>query len=208
MAIVITVAQQKGGAGKTMLAANLAAAYAPHRRTAMLDIDPQHTLARWATLRHAHPTVPVIPCSDVSGWRLGVELDRLMRSYDLVVIDSPPQIDNEARRAIRAARLVLVPVQPSAPDRWAAIGTLALAAAEKRQAAIVLNRAPTSAGPRVKALGEAGAVGHTLIAASLGNRAGFAQAFAQGLGVVEAAPRSAAAAEMRSLAERVWEMIA
>jgi chromosome partitioning protein len=208
MAVVITVAQQKGGAGKTMLAANLAAMFAATRRTALLDIDPQRTLARWIALRKAHPGVPAIEFSDVSGWRLGNELDRLRGAFDVVVIDTPPQIDSDARRAIRAADLVLVPVQPSAPDRWAAEGTLALAAAERRRAALVLNRAPTSSLPRFKALGEVRATGHTLLAASLGNRAGFVQAFAQGLGVVEAAPRSIAAAEMRELAERVGEMMA
>jgi chromosome partitioning protein len=207
MAVVITVAQQKGGAGKTMLAANLAAAFAVTRHTALLDIDPQHTLARWAQLRLAQASVPPLICSDVAGWRLGTELDRLMREFELVVIDSPPQIDTDARRAIRVADLVLVPLQPSAPDRWAAEGTLALAAAEKRQAVLVLNRAPTSAGPRFKALGEVRATGHTVLAASLGNRAGFAQAFAKGLGVIEAAPRSVAAAEMRALADRVWEFV-
>ena len=47
MAVVITVAQQKGGTGKTTLAANLAAALATARRVALLDIDPQRSLTRW-----------------------------------------------------------------------------------------------------------------------------------------------------------------
>ena len=51
MAVVITIAQQKGGAGKTMLAANLAAFYAGTSRVALLDIDPQRSLARWHALR-------------------------------------------------------------------------------------------------------------------------------------------------------------
>ena len=206
MAFVITIAQQKGGAGKTMIAANLAACFAPTCRTALLDIDPQHTLARWTRLRppRAHAAITF---SDISGWRLANELERMRRGFDLVIIDTPPQIDTDARRAIRAADLVLVPVQPSGPDLWAAEGTLALAASEHRRAALVLNRAPTSAGPRFKALGVVSATGHTLLAACLGNRAGFVQAFALGLGVTEAAPRSAAADEMRALAKRVGELM-
>ena len=53
MSIVITVAQQKGGAGKSTLVANLAAALAAVRRVAVLDIDPQHSLARWHAIRLA-----------------------------------------------------------------------------------------------------------------------------------------------------------
>ena len=209
MAVVITIAQQKGGAGKTMLAANLAAAVATGRRTALLDIDPQRSLARWHAIRAARPNpCAAIAFSEISGWRLGNELDRLRRDYDLVVVDTPPHIDTDSRRAIRIADLVLVPVQPSAPDLWAAEGTLALSAAEKRRAMLVLNRAPASAGLRLKALGEVQATGHTLLAASLGNRAGFAHAFALGLGVIEAAPRSAAAAEMRTLVHLILEKVA
>jgi len=56
MAVVITVAQQKGGAGKSMLVANLAAALVAIRRVAILDIDPQHSLARWHAIRMARST--------------------------------------------------------------------------------------------------------------------------------------------------------
>ena len=56
MALVITVAQQKGGTGKTTLAANIAAALAPGLRVVLLDIDPQRTLTRWHALRMARKT--------------------------------------------------------------------------------------------------------------------------------------------------------
>ena len=143
MAIVITVAQQKGGTGKTTLAANLAAALAKDRRVALLDIDPQRSLTRWHALRVARTDpAAALTFSDVSGWRLTAELERLKRTHDVVLVDSPPHIDTDSKLAVRGATLVLVPVQPSPPDVWAAEGTLKLAAEEKRPAAIVLNRVP------------------------------------------------------------------
>ena len=206
MAIVITVAQQKGGAGKTTLAAHLAAALAADRRVALLDIDPQRSLSRWHALRSARANAPVeIHLSQVSGWRLAAELEKLKRSHDVVLIDSPPQIDTDARLAIRSADLVLVPVQPSPPDLWAAEGTLKLALAEKRRAALVLNRSPKASKLRSLVETEIARQGFRLCSAVLGNRAGFANAFAAGLGVTETAPRSLAAAELQALLTEIIE---
>ncbi len=205
MAIVITVAQQKGGTGKTTLAANIAATLAPSRRVALLDIDPQHSLTRWYELRPK--TAAKLTFSDISGWRVTGEVDRLKASHDIVVIDSPPQIDTDARLAIRGANLVLIPVQPSAPDIWAAEGTLKLAAAEKRKAVIVLNRVPSSGKLRETMTAQLRADDKPLMTATLGNRTGFASAFAEGLAVTETAPRSIAANELRALLNELLEMI-
>jgi len=164
MSIVITVAQQKGGAGKSTLVANLAAAMATLRRVAVLDIDPQHSLARWNAIRLAR-TEPAaaLTFSDLSG--------RLRRDYDVVLVDSPPVIDADARRAIRGADLVVVPVQPSPPDIWAAEGTLRLAAEEKRPACLILNRVPTGSRLRDTTDHELRARGLAVLPAVLGNRA-------------------------------------
>ena len=208
MAVVITVAQQKGGAGKTTLAANLATVLAETRQVALLDIDPQRSLARWHALRSGRRSKPVeIGFSDVSGWRLGGELDRIRRRYDVLIVDSPPQIDTDARVAVRGADLVLVPVQPSPPDLWAAEGTLKLAAEEKRPARLVLNRAPASGKLREGVEAEIAAHHYPVCDAVLGNRTGFAGAFAQGLGVTETAPRSTAARELRALVAEIEGML-
>lgn len=200
MAVVITVAQQKGGAGKTTLAANLAAALAETRRVAVLDTDPQRSLKHWHALRSERRTPPVaIGFSEISGWRLDKELDRLRRDYDVLIVDSPPQVDTDARVAVRGADLVLVPVQPSPPDLWAAVGTLRLAAEEKRKVRLLLNRAPKSGRLRTGVEAEISRGGWPILASVLGNRTGFAGAFAQGLGVTETAPKSAAAQELRAL---------
>jgi len=207
MAIVITVAQQKGGTGKTTLAANLAAALATSHRVALLDIDPQRSLTRWNQIRQARAAGVVrLTFSEVSGWRLAAELERLKTAHDVVLIDSPPQIDTDARLAIRGATLVLIPVQPSPPDIWAAEGTLKLAVAEKRRATLVLNRLPPSGRLRQSMITSLREGAHPLLAATIGNRTGFASAFAEGLGVTEATPRSIAANELRALLSELLEM--
>ena len=204
MALIITVAQQKGGAGKTTLVANLAVAFARSGRfVALLDIDPQRSLSRWHALRAGKSGRTVLHLSEVAGWRLAAELERLGRSHDVVLIDSPPQIETDARLAIRGANLVLVPVQPSLPDLWAAEGTLKLAAAEKRDARLVLNRAPASGKLRERVLAEIARQGHPLCATVWGNRIGLATAFADGLSIVETSPKSVAAQEVMALLAEV-----
>jgi chromosome partitioning protein len=204
MGKVIAVAQQKGGAGKTMLAAQLAVAFAESMRVAVLDIDPQASLTIWGRLRQSAPkALNSITCVATAGWRLTTELDRLTAAHDLVLVDTPPVIDTDARRAIRAADLVLVPLNPSPPDLWAAEGTLKLAAEEKRKIALVFNRAPAASRLRKRLEAEIAARGVLLLPTALSNRAGYANAFADGLGVTEAGPTTQAAEELRALADAV-----
>ena len=124
----------------------------------------------------------------------------------MVLIDSPPQLDTDARVAVRAADLVLVPIQPSVPDIWAAEGTLALARDERRSAHLVFNRVRPTSRPRETIEADLAARRLPLLRSALGNRAGFAHAFAAGLGVTEAAPRSTAAAELRALLAELQEL--
>jgi chromosome partitioning protein len=202
MAFVIAVAQRKGGAGKSTLAANLAVALAgTGERVALLDTDPQQTLARWNGLRaQAGSRANVLDFDAPAGWRVPATLDRLRRSHDVVLIDTPPHADTDAKIAIRGADLVLVPLQPSPADLWAMEATLDLAKGEKRPAAIAMNRVPAQGRLPGEILAELRKRGLTVLDAPVGNRTGFAHAFAAGLGVTEAAPRSVAAAEMHALA--------
>jgi len=164
----------------------------------LLDIDPQRSLTRWHALRQVRGA-KAITFSDVAGWRLPAEVERLKREHDIVLIDSPPHVDTDARVAVRAANLVLLPLQPSPPDLWAAEGTLQLASAEKRRVVLIFNRAPTQSKLRDSVQKDMDSRGLTRLPTVLGNRIGFAAAFAEGLGVTEAAPRSVAARELLAL---------
>jgi chromosome partitioning protein len=202
MGKIIAVAQQKGGAGKTMLAAQLAVALAEDASVALVDIDPQGSLTIWGKLRASAPKAGQgIPVHTISGWRLATEVEKLKKAHDYVIIDTPPVIDSDARRAIRGADLVLVPMNPAPPDLWAAEGTLKLAAEEKRKTVLIFNRAPAASRLRKRLEAEIAARGLTLLPIALANRAGYANAFADGLAVTEAGPSTQAAEELREAAK-------
>jgi len=197
---IVTVAQQKGGAGKTTVAITLAVAWAGQgRKVALLDIDPQGSVTAWGGLRNGTGQTP-LHLSAVSGWRTGTEIDRLKRDYELVIVDSPPHAETAARLAIRAADLVVVPVQLSPMDLWATGVTIELARAEKKPIVMVLNRvAPRGhLGDTIRSLIEEKNL--PLAANTLGNRQAFASAMLAGQGVTEYEPGSAAAEEALALA--------
>ena len=197
MGKVIAVAQQKGGSGKTMLTAQFAVALVESASVAVMDIDPQGSLTIWGKLRASAPkAAPGLTLATVAGWRLASELEKLKAAHDYVLIDTPPVTDSDARRAVRAADLVLIPLNPAPPDLWAAEGTLRLAAEEKRPAVLIFNRAPAASRLRKRMEAEIAARGLTLLEVALANRAGYANAFADGLGVTEAGPLTQAAEEI------------
>jgi len=203
--VIITVAQQKGGAGKTTALVQVATALARSgRKVAIVDIDPQGTLTGFMRLReHEAREAVELRFAMIGGWRLGPELDRLRREAEFILVDTPPHAESEAKVAIRAADLVLVPLQPSPADLWASRATLQIAAKEARAVAVLLNRVPPRGRAVEDALAAIGREGWPLLQARLGNRQSFVASFAKGLGVVEAEPRSAAAEEVRALVQEL-----
>jgi chromosome partitioning protein len=205
---VFTIAQQKGGAGKTTLAAHLAVAWIGQgRRVAVIDIDPQASLSRWVEMRRASRQGQNLgfTFSQISGWRLAAEAERLAREHDAVLIDSPPHAETEARIAVRAASLVVVPVQPSPMDLWATRPTLELAQSERRPAILVVNRMPSRGRLATEMIDKLATLGIGVAHSTLGNRVAYAESLAEGLGVCESEPSSAAALEITVLGQELWD---
>ncbi len=201
VAKVFTIAQQKGGAGKTTMAAHLAVAWSRRHKVAIIDTDPQGSLTQWYKLRaemYGEEETGLV-FSTISGWRVENEIARLKRLVDIIVIDSPPHADTEARAAIRAADLVVIPLQPSPMDVWATSATIKLCKQEKVPVKMVLNRVHPQA--RLTEAISNGLVG--LAANHFGNRVAYAGSLMQGLGVTEASPNSPAADEVRGLAREI-----
>jgi len=197
---VITVAQQKGGAGKTTLAATLAVGFAREgARVAILDTDPQGSLGRWFLLRHARLGVPGLEFSTASAWGVSYEVDKLRRQADVVIVDTPPKVDADLRPALRVADLVLVPVAASQMDVWATDGVLDLCAREKRAALIVLNRMRSGTRLAEDIAQAAAELNADVASARLGQRVGYAESLGLGLAVQELPGAGAAAREATAL---------
>lgn len=205
MGKVITVAQQKGGSGKTTIAVNLAVEFQRRGlRVALLDTDPQGSLGRWFLSRRQKLGEAGMEFSTASAWGVSYECEKLKKLADVVIVDTPPKVDADLRPALREADLVIVPVAASMVDLWATDGVFDLIGREGRRAVIVLNR--VKAGTR---LGDEVATAAALVGgvagASLGQRVVYAETLGTGLGVSEL--RGVAAGEVARLADEVLGLL-
>ncbi len=210
MGQIVTIAQQKGGSGKTTLAAHLALAWAltPDMTVAVIDVDPQGSLGEWfETRERSLGDEAGLGFRTASGWGARREARAMARDYDLVVLDTPPKSDTEARPSIEIADLVVVPVQPSPVDLWATQATLDLARKEDSPAVLVVNRVP----PRARLTEDMAAVMADLPDAAatnrLGNRVAFAEAMGRGRTVTETQAGGKAAAEVAALADELFKTL-
>jgi chromosome partitioning protein len=204
--MIIGFLNQKGGVGKTTLAVHAADALARRKRRVLLvDADPQGSALDWAASRQDAPAFPVAGLPRPS---IHKELPALARGYEFVVIDGPPRVYDVARSAIMASDLILVPVQPSPYDVWAAreiVDLLHEAAVFKPslKSAFVINRkiVNTALGRDVtEALAE---YPIRVLKAAICQRVALAESAAQGRTVFETAPENPASRELTALVDEV-----
>jgi len=189
---VITIAQQKGGAGKTTLAVNLAVGFLKvGKSVALMDTDPQGSAGRWFMTRAETQGDPGIGFATASAWGVPYETRKLSGANDIVIIDTPPKADSDLRPALRAADLVLIPVATSHVDLWAVEAVLDLAAREDKPAMIVMTR--NRAGTRLAAdvAEKAAEMAADVAKISMANRVVYAETLGHGQSVLETPNRAA-----------------
>ena len=193
----IAVISQKGGAGKTTIALNLAvAAVRSGHECAVIDIDPQASAKCWHDLRQDES--PAVVSAQAA--RLPEILQAANQNgAELVIIDTAPHSESAALAAARLADLVLVPCRPSLLDLKAITTTIDLAALAKTPALAVLNTVPVRGGLKGEAEQVLRSYGVELAPVTLGHRIAFVHSLTSGQGVLEYEPNGKAAEEITEL---------
>jgi chromosome partitioning protein len=111
--MIISLVNQKGGAGKTTLAVHLAVHLADQGLpVAFVDADPQGSAALW--LSGATPQMPMATPTDGMAVHAAIA-DFVERGFH-VVADAPPRLNDATRVLMYHSDLILVPVTPSTVD--------------------------------------------------------------------------------------------
>lgn len=206
---VISVLNQKGGAGKTTIATHLARALQLKGHSVLLvDSDPQGSARDWAAVRDDQE-VPVVGID-----RPTIERDlKGLANKDFVVIDGAPQAHDLAVSAIKASNLILIPVQPSPYDVWA---TAALVDLVKQRieitdgalkAAFVVSRAIKGTKLGSEVISALEDYGLPVLDTKITQRVIFPSSAGVGLTAMDQDPSGEAAAEISALADEAIHLL-
>jgi chromosome partitioning protein len=200
---ILVLASQKGGAGKTTLAAHLAieAERVGAGPVVLIDTDPQGSLAAWWNSRQAE--TPALAGAKLTD--LPAKLDALAAAgFKLAVIDTPPAITDAIRDVVKLADLVLIPTRPSPHDLRAVGSTVDIAQETGRAFAFAVTQAKPTARLTVQAVAALSAHG-AVAPAIMHDRVDYAASMVDGRSVQEVDAKSRSAQEIAGLFAFVQE---
>jgi chromosome partitioning protein len=195
---VLTVANRKGGAGKSTCAAHLAVeAVKSGLKTILIDMDPQKTLENWWQKREEDNPYLI----ETNAGDLPMTIEKLTeKSFDLCIIDTPGDASINAIAGIKVANLIVIPSKPTAPDLTAIGRTISMVEESSKNYVFVITQGIIRAKATLQAasvLSQFGAVAPAVIS----NRTSYASAMGTG----------GSACEGDKLAEEevrhVWEFV-
>ncbi len=193
----IAIISQKGGAGKTTLALNLAvASELANTPAVVVDLDPQASAKGWSDLRETENPVVISAQAARLHEVLAAARDH---GAGLVIIDTAPHSENTSLAAARSADLVLIPCRPAILDLKAISSSLDVAALAHTLAVAVLNGVPPRGHLADEAAEAIKGYGLDVAPVTIGHRAAFVHSLSAGRTALEYEPDGKAAHEVKAL---------
>ena len=114
--MIIMLASQKGGSGKTTIAVNLVSYLSLMGKDVILiDSDRQGTASNWLFDRTENKDLPLV--NGVQKYEnISTSLKDFNRRYEYVIVDSPGRDSREMRTGMLSSNFILIPVRCSQPD--------------------------------------------------------------------------------------------
>tara|TARA_B110000116_G_scaffold26479_1_gene20191 strand:- start:31 stop:669 length:639 start_codon:yes stop_codon:yes gene_type:complete len=207
---VITISQQKGGTGKTTLAVHLALAFIKYHslKIAIIDTDPQGSLGKWFMIREEKKiSNDNLTFKTASLWGAQYESKALKKDHDIVIIDTPPKIESDARPSIESADLVLIPMAASHVDFWATGAIVDIAKKANKKILIQINRSNQRSKLISKTNDFIKSLNLSATKTIIGNRQIYAASMGEGKTAVEKQKKGIAVEEIKHLSEQILSEI-
>ncbi len=209
MANVVSVLNPKGGSGKTTLSIHLARAL--HRRgekVLLVDSDRQGSARDWSEAGEGKGGFPVVGLDRPT---LDKDVPALGENYGWVIVDGAAKLEKMIASAVKAADLVLIPVQPSPLDIWACDSLVDMIQARQQvtdgipSAAFVVSRAKKGTLLAREISDAVGDYGFPILHGAVHDRTIFAKSMIDGSTAMDHDPDGAAAFEINHLLKQILE---
>ena len=206
MGKVISFSNQKGGTGKTTLAANLAVLWSNSGyKVAVFDGDSQKSLTYWIEARKKYygENDIGIDVHTYKPYSFIEDIQNIKKKYNFVIIDSPPAITYDTIQIVKNADRVIAPVQPSPVDLMATVPFLNIVKKERKNVTVILNRVLPRARLTEAMIIRLRYAGAKIARSRISNKVIYAETFSVGRGVIDISVNSYTAKEIINVGNEI-----
>jgi len=206
MSKVISILNSKGGTGKSTVATNLSRALQLDKEKVLLvDSDVQGTARDWRNINEDDSFLAVI---GIDRPTLEKDIPKVSGDFDYIVIDGSAKLEEMSVSAIKASDIIVIPVQPSAPDIWGSSPLVDLIKTRMNldpnlKAYFLISRQIVGTNLAKEISNVLEELGLPVLKTKISQRIAYAEAISRGMSVIDIEPSGEASREVKGLSKEL-----